>query len=68
MQRGHADEDRLVADMIEMARQYGCYGYRRIAVLLRQAGWKVDDKRVERRWRQEGLKVHTINQNEAVYG
>ena len=55
--RGRADEDRLVADMIELARQYGRYGYRRIAALLRQAGWQVNDKRVERLWRREGLKV-----------
>lgn len=42
------DEDRLVADMIELARQYGRYGYRRIAALLRDAGWSVSDGRVER--------------------
>ncbi len=54
---GRADEDRLVADMIELARQYGRYGYRRIAALLRDAGWWVNDKRVERLWRREGLKV-----------
>ena len=55
--QGRADEDRLVADMIELARQYGRYGYRRIAALLRQAGWMVNDKRIERLWRREGLKV-----------
>ena len=55
--QGRADEDRLVADMIELARQYGRYGYRRIAALLRDAGWQVNDKRVERLWRREGLKV-----------
>ena len=54
---GRADEDRLVADMIELARQYGRYGYRRIAALLRDAGWHVNDKRVERLWNREGLKV-----------
>ena len=55
--RGRDDEDRLVADMIELARLYGRYGYRRIAALLRDAGWQVNDKRVERLWRREGLKV-----------
>ena len=54
---GRADEDRLVADMIELTRQYGRYGYRRIAALLRDVGWHVNDKRVERLWRREGLKV-----------
>ena len=28
--------------MIELARQYGRYGYRRIAALLRDAGWQVN--------------------------
>ena len=55
--QGRVDEDRLTADIIELARQYGRYGYRRIAALLRQAGWSVNDKRVERIWRREGLKV-----------
>ena len=40
-----------------MAVQYGRYGYRRITALLRQAGWAVNAKRVERIWRREGLKV-----------
>ena len=43
--------------MVELARQYGRYGYRRIAALLRQAGWEVNDKRIERLWKREGLKV-----------
>ena len=51
------DEAALVADMIALARQYGRYGYRRIAALLRLAGWVVNRKRVERLWRREGLKV-----------
>ena len=59
--KGRADEERLVADMIELARQYGRYGYRRIAALLRDAGWAVNDKRVERLWRREGLKVPMSN-------
>src|SRR5204862_2292530 len=37
--------------------QYGRYGYRKIAALLRSAGWLINDKRVERIWRREGLKV-----------
>ena len=47
----------MVQDMIALARQYGRYGYRRIAALLRDAGWQVNDKRVERLWRRERLKV-----------
>ena len=45
--RGREGEERLTADIIELARQYGRYGYRKIAELLRQAGWTINDKRVE---------------------
>ena len=55
--RGSEDEEALTADLIELARQYGRYGYRKITALLRDAGWRVNDKRVERIWRREGLKV-----------
>jgi hypothetical protein len=52
---GPDDEERLTADLVELARQYGRYGYRKIAELLRTtAGWVVNDKRVERIWRREG--------------
>ncbi len=51
------DEAALTADIIELARQYGRYGYRRITKMLRTAGWLVNKKRVERLWRREGLKV-----------
>jgi hypothetical protein len=30
--RGRDDEDRLTADVIELARQYGRYGYRRVEI------------------------------------
>jgi len=45
--------DRIIA----LACQYGRYGYRRITALLRDEGWEVNHKRVERIWRREGLKV-----------
>jgi transposase InsO family protein len=55
--RGRDDEERLTADIVALAKQYGRYGYRKIAEFLRRAGWLVNDKRVERIWRREGLKV-----------
>lgn len=55
--RGRDDEEQLTADIVALARDYGRYGYRRIAELLRRAGWVVNDKRVERIWKREGLKV-----------
>jgi len=51
------DEPQLVKRIVWMAREYGRYGYRRITALLRAEGWWVNHKRVERIWRQEGLKV-----------
>ena len=57
MPRGSDDEAALTADIIELAKRYGRYGYRRITALLRDAGWTVNRKRVERIWRREGLKV-----------
>ena len=55
---GRDDENELTADIVALVRKYGRYGYRKIAELLRsQSGWVVNDKRVERIWRREGLKV-----------
>jgi transposase InsO family protein len=53
-----SDEKQLTHDIIELASQYGRYGYRRITALLNNnRGWRVNHKRVERIWRREGLKV-----------
>ena len=54
---GPANEASLTADVIELARTYGRYGYRRVTALLNQAGWHVNHKCVQRIWRREGLKV-----------
>jgi putative transposase len=51
------DEERLTDQIVTLACHYGRYGYRRITALLRDEGWKVNHKRVERIWRREGLKV-----------
>jgi putative transposase len=51
------DEAALREEIIALAKIYGRYGYRRITALLRVAGWCTNHKRVERLWRQEGLKV-----------
>jgi len=51
------EEARLAERIIELASQYGRYGYRRVTAMLRQEGWTVNHKRVERIWRREGLKV-----------
>ena len=51
------DEDRLVAEMLELVRLHPRYGYRMIWSLLRRGGWLVNRKRVWRLWKREGLKV-----------
>jgi len=51
------DEAALTAAIIDWARQYGRYGYRRVTALLRAEGWACNHKRVERIWRREGLRV-----------
>ena len=52
----------LVKLMVELACQYGRYGYRRTTALLRSEGWKVNHKRVERLCRREarGRKATSI--------
>ena len=51
------DEDALTRAIVDLAGEYGRYGYRRITALLRHKGWHVNHKRIERIWRREGLKV-----------
>jgi putative transposase len=51
------DEEALRTAIIDLALQYGRYGYRRITEMLKREGFWVNHKRVERIWREEGLKV-----------
>ena len=51
------DEEALREDVVMLARRFGRYGYRMVTGMLRAEGWRVNHKRVERIWRQEGLKV-----------
>jgi len=51
------EEEVLREDIARLASTYGRYGYRRITALLRAEGWGVNHKRVERIWKEEGLKV-----------
>ena len=48
------DEPRLVRRMVELA---SGYGYRQVTALLQDEGWRVNHKRIERLWRQGGLKA-----------
>ena len=51
------DDDSLRLALVRLAKQYGRYGYRKIAELLRIEGWQVNHKKVERLWREEGLQI-----------
>jgi len=49
--------ERLRAEVVRLAAKFGRYGYRRVTALVQEQGFRVNHKRVERIWRQEGLKV-----------
>jgi transposase InsO family protein len=52
------DKDKpLIAAMKRLAGKHKRYGYRFITAKLRQEGWQVNHKRVQRIWRKEGLQV-----------
>lgn len=51
------DEDIITARIVELASEYGRYGYRMITAMLRLEGFKINHKRVYRIWRTLGLKV-----------
>lgn len=52
-----ADEAALTAALRELASRRPRWGYRRAHAALRADGWAVNRKRVQRLWRQEGLRV-----------
>ncbi len=54
---GLPDEERLTEDIIALTRKFRRYGYRMITRMLNNSGWHVNHKRLERIWRQAGLKV-----------
>ncbi len=47
----------LVERMVARSRENPRYGYRRVWALLGREGWAVNKKRVQRLWRETGLKV-----------
>ena len=62
------DDDALRLAVIRLAKQYGCYGYRKVAKLLRIEGWNVNHKKVERLWQEEGLQLpHRHRKRKRLY-
>ena len=52
-----ADDGALRGRLREISRERPRWGYRRAHATLRQEGWEVNRKRVQRLWREEGLRV-----------
>ena len=51
-------EEALLRQRLQLlARRHPRYGYRRIHALLRREGWACNRKRVQRLWRDEGLRL-----------
>jgi putative transposase len=50
-------DDALRRRLREVAREHPRWGYRRAWALLRTEGWEVNRKRIQRLWREEGLRV-----------
>ena len=53
--RRRKDEAELIRKIHKLAIRHNRYGYRRVTVLLRREGWKVNRKRVHRIWKSEGM-------------
>ena len=51
------EQEQLKSRVIELATEYGRYGYRQVTNLLNMEGFEVGKDRVYNIWRQEGLKV-----------
>jgi transposase InsO family protein len=56
--RKRADEEKELIERIkELAHKHRRYGYRRVSILLKQEGKRVNHKRVYRLWKVEGLSL-----------
>ena len=52
------DRDRALREELRrLSRAHPRWGYRRVHAVLREQGWVVNRKAIQRRWREEGLRV-----------
>jgi len=57
-QRRRLPDEALLRERLRLlARRHPRYGYRRVHALLRREGWSCNRKRVQRLWRDEGLRL-----------
>lgn len=57
VKRRRTDEAKLLLEMRRLSRRHPRWGSPRIHDALRKRGWRVNHKRVERLWQQEGMQV-----------
>ena len=62
------EEQRLRHELREISRQRPRAGYRMAARCLRRGGWRINHKRVQRLWREEGLRVGRKQRKRARLG
>lgn len=55
--KSNEEKEKLRSRVIELATQYGRYGYRQITFMLNNEGWKIGRDAVYTIWREEGLQV-----------
>ena len=65
--RGRGD-DALRTELHAFSRAHPRWGYRRAWATLREEGWTVNRKRVQRLWREEGLRVPAKRRNRQRLG
>lgn len=53
----NAEKEKLRSRVIDLASEFGRYGYRQVTNLLNNEGWKVGKDAVYTVWREEGLQV-----------
>lgn len=64
-----SDEEPLRTEVIRMVSNYGMYGYRFIAEMMRNTGWgPATTPKADCIWRQEGLRSHKSSLPETDFG
>jgi HTH-like domain len=59
-------DDALRAELRSLSRCHPRWGYRRAWASLREAGWEANRKKIQRVWREEGLRVQAASEREQL--
>ena len=63
------DDERLLREFLRaFSKRRPRWGWRRAAKAARKAGWEVNDKRIRRLWRDEGLRVPQKRRKQPLRG